>query len=445
MFQVVGLLLAMALLVVLAFKNWGMVPASLAAALVIVVTNRMDVWEAISVNYATALKNFVGTYLLMFFLGATFGNIMGESGAAKSISLKLVDVLGANKAILITVLSAAVLSYGGISLFVCVFAIYPIGVVLFKKANISKELFPACMLFGCATFTMVAVPGTPAISNIIPTNYFGTNAYAAPILGITATVIMFILGYLYLTWTNKRLQSRGIGFAPGSNDTEESLNMEGSEKLPDWKLSILPLLVVIVLIFALKNLVSMFAVVIALSAGIIAAFLLFWNYLEKPLELVNKSAGSSIISILNTAAIVGFGGVVQGSSGFLNIVDFALNLQMAPLVSASLAVNIVAGITASSSGGLTVFMDALGAKYLQMAQSAGISPQVLHRICSIASSGLDSLPHSGATVTCIISSGLDHRKAYKYVFVTNCIVPIITLIIVVALASVCLSFNRKTN
>lgn len=153
------------------------------------------------------------------------------------------------------------------------------------------------------------------------------------------------------------------------------------------------------------------------------------------MEIVNKSASASIISILNTAAIVGFGGVVQGSAGFTSIVDFALNLQMSPLVSASIAVNIVAGITASSSGGLTVFMDALGAKYLQMAQSAGISPQILHRVCSIASSGLDSLPHSGATVTCIISSGLDHRKAYKYVFVTNCVVPIFALIIVVALAS----------
>lgn len=270
MLQVIGLLLAMTLLVVLAFKNWGMIPASLVAALVIVFTNQMNLWEALSVNYATALKNFVGTYLLMFFLGATFGSIMGESGAAKSISLKLVDLLGTDKAILITVLSAAVLSYGGISLFVCVFAIYPIGVVLFKKANISKELFPACMLFGCATFTMVAVPGTPAISNIIPTNYYGTNAYAAPILGITASVIMFITGYFYLTWTNKRLQAKGIGFTPGPNDTEESLNMESDTRLPDWKISILPLLVVIVLIFVLKSLVSMFAVVIALSAGIAA-------------------------------------------------------------------------------------------------------------------------------------------------------------------------------
>lgn len=435
MLQVIGLLLAMTLLVILAFKNWGMIPASLAASIIIIITNRMDVWQAFSVSYATALENFVGTYLLMFFLGAAFGNIMGESGAAKSISLKLVDVLGADKAILIVVLSAALLSYGGISLFVCVFAIYPIGVVLFKKADISKELFPACMLFGCATFTMVAVPGTPAISNIIPTNYFGTNAYAAPVLGIVASILMFIMGYCYLLWTNRRLHARGIGFTPGANDDVEVLDMKDDTALPDWRLSFIPLIVVIALIFSLKSLVPMFAVVIALTAGVLSALVLFWKYLKKPLEVINQSAGSSIVSILNTAAIVGFGGVVQGSAGFEKIVDFALNLSMSPLVSASIAVNIVAGITASSSGGLTVFMDALGAKYLQMAQAAGISPQVLHRICSIASSGLDSLPHSGATVTCIISSGLTHKQAYKYVFVTNCVVPILALIAVVFLAS----------
>lgn len=435
MLQVIGLLLAMTLLVILAFKNWGMIPASLAASIIIIITNRMDVWQAFSVSYAAALENFVGTYLLMFFLGAAFGNIMGESGAAKSISLKLVDLLGADKAILIVVLSAALLSYGGISLFVCVFAIYPIGIVLFKKADISKELFPACMLFGCATFTMVAVPGTPAISNIIPTNYFGTNAYAAPVLGIIASILMFIMGYCYLMWADRRLHAKGIGFTPGANDDEKVLNMRNDEALPDWRLSFVPLILVIALIFGLKNLVPMFAVVIALTAGVFSALILFWKYLKNPLEVINQSAGSSIVSILNTAAIVGFGGVVQGSAGFEKIVHFALNLNMSPLVSASIAVNIVAGITASSSGGLTVFMDALGAKYLQMAQAAGISPQVLHRICSIASSGLDSLPHSGATVTCIISSGLTHKQAYKYVFVTNCVVPILALIVVVFLAS----------
>ena len=265
MIQIIGLLIAMSVLVYLAFKNWGMIPASLVASILIILTNRMNLWEAFSINYATALKNFVGTYLLMFFLGATFGNIMGESGAAKSISLKLMKLLGKERAILIIVLSAAILSYGGISLFVCVFAIYPIGVILFKEANISKELFPACMLFGCATFTMVATPGTPAISNIIPTNYFGTNAYAAPVLGIIATILMFIMGYYYLIWTNKRLQAKGIGFTPGPNDDEKTLSMSDTANLPDWKISIFPLALVIVMIFVLKNLTSMYAVVIALA------------------------------------------------------------------------------------------------------------------------------------------------------------------------------------
>lgn len=435
MFQVFGLLLGMAVLIYLAYKSWGMLPATIIAGLVVIITNRMDLWEALSVNYANALKGFVGTYLLMFFFGAAFGNLMGESGAAKSISLKLMKLLGKDKAMLIIIIAAAVLSYGGISLFVCVFALYPIGLILFKEANISKKLFPACMLFGCATFTMVAVPGTPAISNIIPTTYLGTTAYAAPVLGIVTSIVMFILGYAYLNWEKKRLEKKGEFFVPGPKDNMESLVID-EENLPDWKTSLVPMIIVMGTIFGLKNYVSsMYSVVIALVLGVISTLIIFRKYLAEPLKIVNKSAESSILAILNTAAIVGFGGIVQGSAGFQTIVDFALGLNISPLVSTGIAVNAVAGITASSSGGLTVFMDALGQQYLEITQAAGIPADVLHRIASISSAGLDSLPHSGATYTCILVSGLTHKDAYKYVFGTNCICTILALVVAIALAS----------
>ena len=435
MFQVLGLLLGMGVLIFLAYKSWGMVPATLLAGLVVIITNQMDLWEAFSINYANALKGFVGTYLLMFFFGATFGNLMGESGAAKSISIKLMKALGKDKAMLIIILASALLSYGGISLFVCVFALYPIGLILFKEANISKKLFPACMLFGCATFTMVAVPGTPAISNIIPTTYLGTTAYAAPVLGIITSIVMFVLGYAYLKWERKGLEKKGEFFIPGPEDNMETLTINEDE-LPDWKISLIPMIIVMGTIFLLRNyVVSMYSVIIALVLGVLSTLIIFKKYLQSPLKVINKSAESSILAILNTAAIVGFGGIVQGSIGFQSIVAFALGLDISPLVSTGVAVNLVAGITASSSGGLTVFMDALGQQYLEMAQAAGISPDVLHRIASIASSGLDSLPHSGATYTCILVSGLTHKDAYKYVFGTNCVVTLLALVVAITLAS----------
>ena len=436
MMQIVGLLLAIGVLVLLAFKGWHMLPASVVAALVVVVTNQMNLWTALD-SYADATKNYAGTYLLMFFLGAAFGKLMGESGAAKSVAMMLVKLLGKDKAILIIVLAAAVLSYGGVSLFVCVFAIYPIGMVLFREANISKRLFPACMLFGCATFTMVATPGTPAISNVIPSNYLGTTVYAAPVLGIITTVVMFVLGYIYLMWTNKRLQAAGEGFTPGPNDDITTLSLDGDEKIPSWTIALLPLLAVIVTIFVTRGIFTANqSINLALTIGVFANIILLWPFLKEKgvLKVVNEGASSSIQALVTTAVIVGFGGVVKSAAGFQAIVDFALSLQMSPFVTTGIAVNIVAGITASSSGGVTVFMDVLGEQLLAKVQEAGFTADAFHRIASIASSGLDSLPHSGATVTCIVYSGLKHKEAYPFVFVTNCVVTIIGLVIAVILA-----------
>ncbi|MPM63171.1 hypothetical protein SDC9_110051 [bioreactor metagenome] len=373
----------------------------------------------------------------MFALGAIFGKLMGESGAAKAVAIRLVSLLGRDKAILIIVLAAAVLSYGGVSLFVCVFALYPIGMVLFKEANISKRLFPACMLFGCATFTMVATPGTPSVSNVIPTTYLGTTVYAAPVLGIITTVVMFALGYGYLLWANRRLQLAGEGFVPGANDDLDSLSIEGDDGMPNWLVSLIPLVVVIGVIFVTRNfLPSNNAINLALTAGVLANVALMWPHLKEKgvINVINQGAASSIQALVTTAVIVGFGGVVKSAAGFQSIVAFALSLNLSPFISTAVAVNIVAGITASSSGGLTVFMETLGQQLLAKVQAAGFSAQAFHRIASIASSGLDSLPHSGATVTCIVYSGLKHKEAYPFVFVTNCVVTIIALVIAVILA-----------
>lgn len=430
-----GLLLALFVLIFLSFKNWGMLPVSLVASIVVVVTNRMDLWPAFSKDYAVAMQGFVGANLILFFLGTVFGGFMGESGAAKSISMRLMQWLGKDRAILITVLAAAILSYGGVSLFVVVFSLYPISVVLFKEANISKFIFPACLFFGCATFTMVNLPGTPAIQNIIPSNYFGTNAYAAPVVGISSSIFLFIIGYAYLKWEARNLQKKGHYFEPGPNDNVDEMSLE-DPNMPDWRIAVIPMAAVIVTIFVLRNtFVSMFGVIIALFVGIVLELALLRKNIRNPLKSLNISSTNAIGALLNTAAVVGFGGVVKGSAGFQSVVEYALSLDMNPLIAVGIAVNITAGVTGSSSGGLGIFCETLGQQYLAKFVEAGISPQVLHRISAIASSGLDSLPHSGATVTGIIAAGLNHKQAYRYVFGTNIVCTILGLIFAIIVAS----------
>lgn len=423
--EVIGIILGLATLIVLSFAGVGMIPTSLISALVVILTNGMGIWDAISVDFVGATINYFGTYLTLFFLGSSFGVIMSVSGAAKAIALKLLDTLGKGKAILVVVLATAILTYGGVSMFVVCFTIYPIALVLFKEEDIPKALFPAALFLGCSTFTMVSLPGTPAVQNIIPTTYFGTTAYAAPMLGIITSVFMFFVGYLFLRRCQVSLANKGHHFVASPKDDMNAIDITKRDGLPHWFVALIPILVILVVIFALKNTFSsLLGVNIALVIGIALSLVFFRSSfpVSKIIPAFNEGANNSVMSLVNAAAVIGFGGVVKASGGFAQIIDFVFGFQMNPLISGSLAVGVVAAACGSCSGGLTIFMDSLGATYLQMAQSAGIPAAVMHRVFCLAGAGLDSLPHSGAFITVLTVSDLTHRQAYKYFFFTNIVV-----------------------
>lgn len=435
---ILGLILGLATLIFLGFKGWGMVPVSIVASLVVIITNRMDLWQALNDHYATFMKNYAGSYLLLFFLGTLFGAIMGNSGAAKSIACKIVDVVGTKRALLVVVLISAVLSYGGVSLFVIVFTLYPIALVLFKEGNVSKRLFPAALFAGCASFTMVGLPGTPAIQNIMPTEVLGTTAYAAPANGIIVSIIIFVLSILWLEWNDRQLKARGIGFVPGPKDDPDAIDISDRTGLPSFLAAIFPIIFVVGYIFVLQQILKVawdtnYIVIQALALGCIIAFVMFRKKLTRFKAAVNDAATNSLIALMNTAVITGFGGVVQGSQGFEIVKDFALSLNMSPLISACLATGLVAAACGSCSGGLSVFLATLGPQYLELCQTQGIDPAILHRSICWAGAGLDSLPHSGGYVTAIIHTDITPKESYGYFFVTNIALTSLGCILTVAL------------
>jgi H+/gluconate symporter-like permease len=390
------------------------------------VTNGGNIAQALSVNYADGFKYFAGSFFLIFVLGSLFGKVMGDSGSASSFSYRLIDVFGAQKAVLVVILSTAVLTYGGVNLFIVIFTVYPISLILFKAADLPKRLIVASIALGAATFTMRDRPGSAAIQNLIPAQVLGTPPTAAPLIGITATLIMFILGYLYIMGQAKKARETGEKFVPGPRDDMDKLTLTDASKLPDWKLACLPMVVVIGLIFGLKNVLDPMSVVsIALVSGILLCYIFNWSRLESPLCTLNEGSANSVMALINTAAIVGFGFVVQNVVAFQSFIKFALGLSETfnPLVSAAIAVNVVAGITGSASGGLTIFMKTMGAEYINM----GVNPEVLHRITSIASGGLDSLPHSGAVITILMVMGMTHKEGYKDLGVITVFIPIVAL------------------
>jgi len=418
------------LVIYLAFKGWSIIPASLLCSLVVILTNGAGIWPSISGSYADGFKYFIGAFFLIFFFGALFGKAMGDSGSANAISYKLLNVFGAKKALLVIILATATLTYGGVSVFVVIFTIYPIAAALFKEADLPKRLIVAAVGLGAGTFSMTALPGTPAIQNLIPARVLDTPPTAAPVLGIVASVIMFALGFWYLSWQSKVAKQNQEHFVPGPNDDMEKMSFVDPELLPDWRLSFLPLVCVIGLIVGLRSLDPIFAVTIALAAGTLLTNILFWKRIANPLKTLNDGISQSVMALLNTAAIVGFGFVVKGVAAFESFVNFAVSLPFPPLVSAACAVNIMAGITGSASGGLTIFMKTMGPHYMEL----GLAPDVLHRVCAVASGGLDSLPHSGAVITTLMVMGVTHKEGYRDLGVVTVLFPIVATVVILLLA-----------
>lgn len=432
---IIGVLVAIALIIYMAYKGWGIIPASLLCSVLVVVSNGGNIGAALATNYADGFKFFAGSFFLIFVLGSLFGKVMGDSGSASSFSYKLINVFGPSRATLIVILSTAVLTYGGVNLFIVIFTVYPIALILFKAADLPKRLIVASIALGAGTFTMTAVPGSPAIQNLIPAQVLGTPPTAAPLIGIVGTLIIFALGYLYIQNQAKKARENGERFVPGPRDNMEKLSLSDSSQLPSPVMAVLPMVVVIGLIFGLKGrLDPISTVAIGLVSGIILCYALNWKRLENPLRTLNEGSANSVMALINTAAIVGFGFVVQNVGAFQSFVKFALGLseKFNPLVSASIAVNIIAGITGSASGGLTIFMKTIGPKYLEM----GVNPEVLHRISSIASGGLDSLPHSGAVITLLMVMGMTHKEGYKDLGVVTLVIPIVALAVCVLLGMV---------
>lgn len=435
---IIGLLAGIAILIVLAFKGVNLLVTGLIAGLVVILTSGVDIWDTLVTgsngsSFSLSMVGFIGAYFIMFLAGAILGEFMGKSGFAKSIAIKLVDIFGAQKSILVVLLATVLIAYGGVSVFVIVFAIYPIGLYVFKQADMPKRLMPAVIMLGAGTFVMTALPGSPALTNVVPTTYLGTTTWAAPVLGIVLSIFMFTVGYVYLNRTGKKLQAMGEGFTPGQNDIVEEITEESRKNAPPFLLSVCPIIIIFVVqvIGTRSGLDATYAVSLGMLGAIVFIATTAWKKVDKKLECVNKGATGSINALFNTASIVGFGGVVKAVPAFGSMTAFALGLPFAPIISATLATAIIAGITTSSSGGLTMFMNMMAESYL----AQGIDPQILHRLCAVAAGTLDSLPHAGPNVTMLMVMGLTYKQSYKYMFVITCIIPAMAVVIGLMLAS----------
>lgn len=457
MLEILAIIVSLGLLMYFAYRGFPVIVFAPIFALLAVVLSGLPLMPSYTESFMTNAANYVKSFFPIFLLGAVFGKVMEMSGAAASIAHGIVRAIGSQRAILAVVLACAILTYGGVSLFVVAFAVYPFAVAIFREANIPKRLIPGTIALGAFTFTMDALPGTPQIQNIIPTNYFGTDAYAAPVVGIIGALMVFFGGMWWLERRRKQALVAGEGYGEGHINEPE---IATDTKYINLWLALLPLVLVLVTNFTLSRtglsvanwydaamlkesfkianpatVVSSWSLIIALTVGILAAILInVKSVSNKFASGLTTAAAGALLAIFNTASEVGFGNVIKTLPGFKAIQESILGASSHPLVSEAVAVNVLAGVTGSASGGMSIALEVMGKQYLEMANASGISPELLHRIASMASGGMDTLPHNGAVITLLAITGLTHRQSYKDIFAITIVKTVTVFILAFAVS-----------
>ncbi len=404
------------------------------------------------------MVGFLRLYFPVFMLGALFGKLIELSGFSKSIVAATINLVGRGRAILSIVVVCALLTYGGVSLFVVVFAVYPFAAELFRASEIPKRLIPGTIALGAFTFTMDSLPGTPQIQNIIPTAFFGTTTWAAPWLGTIGGVFILIVGLTYLEWRRRKAAAAGEGY--GTELLNEPAPFEHG-KLTHPLIALLPLVLVGVsnklltdliprvygetqsfipavvgkaapVVQDVSKIVAIWAVEGALLLGIVCVLVFAWRPVRERFADGSKLAVSgALLASMNTASEYGFGAVIAALPGFKLVAD-ALHSIPNPLINEAVTVTALAGITGSASGGMSIALGAMAETFIHNAQAAGIPMEVLHRVAAMASGGMDTLPHNGAVITLLAVTGLTHRQAYKDIFAITIIKTLAVAVVIAA-------------
>ncbi|KGM55664.1 transporter [Lysobacter daejeonensis GH1-9] len=454
-------LAALCFLMFVAYRGYSVILFAPVAALgAVLLTDPSLVAPMFTGLFMDKMVGFLKLYFPVFLLGAIFGKLIEVSGFSKSIVAATIQLVGASRAMLSIVIVCALLTYGGVSLFVVVFAVYPFAAELFRQSNIPKRLIPGTIALGAFTFTMDALPGTPQIQNIIPASFFGTNAWAAPWLGILGGVFILIVGLSYLEWRRRAALKTGEGYADGAALVNEPASFAGG-KLANPLIALLPLVLVGVsnklftswipgfygdshsfdpavigstppVVQEVSKVAAIWAVEGALLVGIACVIAFAWKPVMASFAEGTKSAiGGAMLAAMNTASEYGFGAVIAALPGFL-VVANALSAIPNPLVNEAVTVTALAGITGSASGGMSIALAAMAETFIANANAAGIPMEVLHRVAAMASGGMDTLPHNGAVITLLAVTGLTHRQAYKDVFAITLIKTAAVFVVIAA-------------
>ena len=429
MLSSIGLAFALVTLIVLTLRGVNLFISAPLCAVVVALSSGIPLFQisdqaSFVSGYMSGFAGFVQAWFLMFLLGSLFGKLMEDSGAADAVARYIVNKLGMKYAVLAVVLACALLTYGGVSVFIVAFSVYPMALSLFKDANLPRRFIPAALAFGSVTFTMTSA-GSPEIQNWIPIKYLGTSPYAAWQESLIIAIFMAGLGYVLLQYMIKRAVAKGEQFEARDNDPEATRN-----KLPNPITGVIPLLVVLALSFTLHETLQQNALIVALLGGVISLFIINFKYFINIEAAVNQATTGALVAIGNTAAVVGFGAVAKLTPAFQDAVVMMTQIPGHELIGAAIAVSVIAGLTGSASGGQAIALPLVAPHYMDL----GVEADELHRVVAISSGAIDTLPHNGYVVTTIRAiCGEKHQDAYWPLAMLTVVVPLIGLALILGL------------
>src|SRR5215471_63974 len=439
-----GILVGLALLIWLAFRGWSVLLLAPAAALLAAAFAGEPLLANWTQTFMGAAAVCLAQFFPIFLLGALFGKLMEDSGSVAAIAEFMTQRLGQHRA-----------------------------------AAIPRRLMPAAIALGTSTFTMSALPGTPAIQNAIPMPFFGTTPFAAPGLGSIASLIMLAFGLWWLQHAEAAARARGERYRATEDVADKAAKddfvreraiaareFEPAEihrgrhgkNMPPAVRAVLPLVIVITVNLlmslvilprlhlsylaqerwgpaSLASVGGIWSVVTALTAAILTVVALNWSRLPSLRESMDAGANASVLPAVGVASLVGFGAVVADMPAFAVVRDWVLSIGGGPLVSLAVAINVLSALTGSASGGMTIALDVLGETYMRLASEANIDPALLHRVATISAGTLDSLPHNGAVVSLLAVCGLTHRDSYRDIVMVGIVGALLGLVAVILLGS----------
>lgn len=435
--SIIGIILSILLIIFLSLKGVNVLISAPLATILVLLMNGEEIFTHLLGNnqsFMTYLTDFMVDFFMIFLLGSIMAKYLERSGGIQALTTAVADKIQDNnpfQGMLVVYFVTALLTYGGISLFVVVFAVVPLAKSLFGRFNIPWRLVPLPIALGLGTFTAGILPGSPSIVNVIPTEYLGTTLTAAPLLGVIATIVSILVAVLFIRYVVKKEITESAEFKDAQfiQDLEDVKTIEPTG--PSLMISILPifLLIGLILVGSAFNLPNV--LILSLMIVILVEAVLFHSYIPSHIEVLNEGATNAISPLMNTAATIAYGQIISNLKAFRPISNTLMNISNNKLIGLTVLTIVFSIITGSASGAVGIVTQLQGVELLGL----GYAGDLIHRVITVSSVVFTNTPHSGVVLTLFTLTKLTHKDSFKYLYMGTVLSGLAALLTVFFLAN----------